>query len=378
MTSDQKQQLYVLLPILISLILINYRGSYPQVETSWIWDYQFGLIKRGLIGSLLGSWVPISSKTVSAISLLVIVSSSLVYLYLLVQVFVTEQNSAFRLTMILWLATIPGFIPQHTMSGGILDLWAIPFAVIHILCTYKGWHRRVFYPEIQLVSLIFCVLIHEASVFFLGTLFFASALLDQPTLKDILRSRVTYYVFLSFIFSITLSKFTLLNYISMPDAINYYHSVAPKVEIDEMSMKVQFTSLDENKSMGLDAMRGSGFWFYVLLYLPAFMPFYLLFFNAARTFKQQPLMPIALIITFLVPLSLSIVATDVDRWLSMSNLALALLTVLIYARGKLEKTFNANAFQYAVLFTLVYQCLIFSINSSFQTVLKLQNLLSSL
>jgi hypothetical protein len=282
------------------------------------------------------------------------------------------------LVITLWLATIPGFIPQHTMSGGILDLWAIPFAVMHILFSYKDWHRRVFYPEFLFVSLVFCVLIHEASVFFLGTLFFATTLLDQKAFKDIFRSRSTYYIFLSFILAITLSKFTLLNYILMPDSINHYHSLAPDVVIDELNMKVQFTSLDENKLIGLDAMHNSGFWLYVLLYLPAFIPFYLMFFNGVRSFKHKPLIPIALVVVFLVPLSLSIVATDVDRWLSMSNFGLALITILIFSRDDQAKIFSDISFQYAVIFTLVYQCLIFSLNSSFQTVLKFQNLFNIL
>lgn len=357
------------LSLALVIALSSYLGLIVETwsATHWLFSYEHGFIKRGLIGTVYQYFqTPVSLRGISlawnATALLV----TLLLAYTAARtLFPAHQFSranakpnaisgaiptpgsgsdnldphdqrAIRhiiiaCSMALWILTGPGLIQQWFYDHGRFDIFAVFFLLFSLLVTASA-NKRISLAFILLSSLSLIV-IHEAFFFWAPWVMIAIWLIfNSPN-----ASELKFLGIMCFVLILAVGFVIKSNYSTQMSLEEAKAELSLKADFEpvEDSLMVQFRSSTDNLRFA-SRRPGTEFWARITVSAVILFPyFYLIWWFSRRAYRKNEMsllgFPVVMLSPF-VPMALFTVGIDYGRWLSMMNVGSALIVLAFFLR----------------------------------------------
>ncbi|WP_437884428.1 hypothetical protein [Pseudomonas sp. LRF_L74] len=307
------------------------------VYTHWLFNYEFGLVKRGLAGQLLSALgVSTDYQTVGVISIAISTVLSALLLGLFSVDFIRRPSMAAWLFAAFWLAH-PGTLQHAYFDVGRFDTIGVLLMLLAALFIRTSTKYQALFA-VLLIG-IFQVLFHEANFLMFMPLMLAMWLFKQRSSlmrSDVIAACVVLGVVIGFV--CFMDTKTLSGRVGL-DAY-YAHLLSISDHAHPYSVYVLFKAVDSNLQSGLGRL--------ISLYNAANvvymgMALFLSFVLIARMlrvilFGGSSFLSILLVLSALSPLALSFIGFDYYRWWSVALMNLGVVVVfLAHEQGQVSE-----------------------------------------
>lgn len=327
----------VYLSAAVCLCLVAFENTPFRLDrwnaTHWLFDYEVGFIKRGLVGTTYQTLgLPHTATILLVVTLLVATTASLLWILYLVRVIDDSALKSAGLLFLVWALTMPGSLPQFFYDLGRFDA----LGAIAILLGLAALNTRI--TPLRSLVVITClglvsILVHEAYyLWVVPTLFGAWVFTAEIDRTNWMALGVALLVVTGFVLYV--GRATAADHVTRENFTRY---LASKGEIlpHPKSVAVQFRSLGESIDYGIrHGFTGGRFLGAVLCLvscLPALVTARQTLDRLAEESSRQWWQWAGCLAAAALPLSLYIVGHDHGRWWAMSTFSLtALLPVLSF------------------------------------------------
>lgn len=332
-SEHHKQKLGILLLTFVVVFFTSYEHHFDEwVYTQWVLNYDFGLVRRGLVGGLLKAFGYVPSPEFYMVGAFLFALAVCAALFWLLSrsalVYCRQSTAAFLLA--LFFICHPLIIPHFAQAAGFLDNINYLIAILGIAVILKSPAKVGAFAVLLTGGLV--IPIHEASfVMFvpllIGIWFYThrpkAVSLDSALIAIVFALLLAEVIFIGT--SNPSSKISLLGY--------YEHLLASTQPIDIEAVGILFNTLEGNSSETASVMLSVLYLNYHLNMLFGLIPTFII---GARILKALS-SHIRLVSheTFLLlcsvsPLALYLIATDYTRWwsIAVSNTAISLTLLM--------------------------------------------------
>lgn len=326
----QSFKLYATYPFILLLIVLfihskpfyfNFTTSLdPYLYSSWLFDYKYGFMQRGLIGNLLNS-IGISREynTIRIIAIFILLLMYYLFYFLILKTLLKLgiKNKDIKVYITCF------FFLSFTLSQFILELARFDqiFQIISLIFLTVILHsKKIIYSYIYILTIIpLITLIHEAGIIIFIPTILTIFYLEYKKIKPIV-----FFSLLSIICIGLISHFGKINTDHAQIMINNYNQYKA---FNEFAFRTTSLSLYENFLMSWHSFIEKKMIIPIILALLIIYPIILFICNSISNKKY-----LFLFIFALSPLSLSLVAFDYFRWISLS--LFNIFIILIYLINK--------------------------------------------
>jgi len=331
--SNEGWQRAITLSLLLTLSAMTNWGELNNwIYTHWLFNYDFGLIKRGLAGELTTlAGVVKSYENIRALCAVLAVLLEVTLVFLFTRIAMVDRSMTGGWLFALFWLTHPCTLPHYLFDMGRLDTlsllicaWTV-IAIIHL-------KRR---PALALATLAstLLILVHEANALLFVPLLFACWL--YPTWNKLLfldRMMLT----LSLVW-LTWLEFFIGSKAAVPgfslDSFNKYLE-ARSPHIDPLAIDPLFRSPGDNLVYSANYWNYHSFIVNMSFFILGLAPSFVLIFHMVKAVYiglKIRIPDLMLLGAVMSPLLVSILGADHYRWLSISltNLGLALVVIAL-------------------------------------------------
>lgn len=332
-SENHKQKLYLLLLIFVVVFFTSYEHHFDEwVYTQWVLNYDFGLVRRGLVGGLLKAFGYVPSPTfymAGAFLFALAVCSALFWLLSRAALgYCRHSTAAFLLA--LFFICHPMIIPHFAQAAGFLDNINYLIAILGIAVILKAPAKVGALAALLAGALI--IPIHEASFVMFVPLLIGIWLHTHRPKPVSLDSALILLVFALLVAEVIVvgtsnpsAKISLQGY--------YEHLLSTTQPIDIEAVGILFNTLEGNSSETASVVLSVLYLKYHLNMLLGLIP---TFFIGAKLFKalSSHIKLISyeafLLVCSVSPLALYLIASDYTRWwsIAVSNTAISLTLLM--------------------------------------------------
>jgi len=319
----EKLKLYLLFPFLIlTIALFIHSREYTfdfsirlsdYLYTSWLFNYDFGFMKRGLIGQILHHiQIPPTYKNIRLISIfLFLFLFYFIYLATLRVLNTLTLDKKYKYTLLFCFMLLPFTTTQLILEISRFDQIAQLLVIIFLFIITQC--KKTIIPFIYLTfSIVLLTLIHEAALIIFSPLMISLFYLNYKNKKQ------TYALSLLTIICIILIS------IYGTATSNQIHALIQNYKnykyFSEYAVRTTSLSIKENILLNLHALIQSKTYIAILIAIVVIIPF-LNFIYQSFNFKKYYFF----MIVTASPLLLSVIAFDYFRWISLFLFNLTIL-----------------------------------------------------
>lgn len=332
-SENYKQKFHILLLVFVVVFFTSYEHHFDEwVYTQWVLNYDFGLVRRGLVGGLLKAFGYVPSPEFYMIAAFFFALSACIALFWLlsqsVLSYCKQSTAAFLLT--LFFICHPLTIPHFAQAAGFLDNINYLIAIIGILAILKGS------AKVGVLAILFAggliIPIHEASfVMFVPLLIGIWFYTNKPKIVSSDSSLIL------IVFVLLLAEVIFIG-TSNPDSRislqKYYeHLLATTQPINMDAVRILFNTLQGNASETANTVLST---LYLKFHINMLLGLIPIFFIGIKILKalSSHIKWISyesfLLACSASPLALYLIATDYTRWwsITISNTAISLTLIM--------------------------------------------------
>lgn len=332
-SEHHKQKWHILLLTFVIVFFTSYEHHFDEwVYTQWVLNYDFGLVRRGLVGGLLKAfgYVP-SPEFYMAGAFLFALAVCAALFWLLSRsalAYCKQSTAAFLLTM--FFICHPLIIPHFAQAAGFLDNINYLIAILGIAVILKCPAKVGALAVLLAGGLV--IPIHEASfVMFVPLLIGIWFYTNRPKLVSVDS------VLILIVFALLLAEVIFIGTSNPSSKISlqgyYEHLLASTQPIDIEAVGILFNTLEGNSSETASVMLSVLYLNFHLNMLFGLIP---TFFIGAKILKAlaRHIRPIShesfLLVCSISPLALYLIASDYTRWwsIAVSNTAISLTLLM--------------------------------------------------
>ncbi|MDR3609696.1 MAG: hypothetical protein P4L27_03970 [Ignavibacteriaceae bacterium] len=345
---------YWLIAVYLILFFSILRGiRFPNIwsYTHFLFNYDYGFIKRGLIGEIVSCFNNpfLISYEFFFICSLVILFANIFLLSLLIRTLIKSQNPVFIGCSVVFASSLALVFLSHTV--GYFD--QIGLLITLIILKINGYYKKLIY---SFLLVPFALLIHEAIFIMFFPVIFMSLLLNMGTeeqnkKKLLLGTLSAGLIILVFI----ISNQTLVQ----SDAYNMYSQLQSKI-MHPLRQDAFFVLVD-NLKFNLFTMKT--FWaqdqrFFqlsmsILVTAPAFLIFIYFTSSILKKAKADYYLIILAILGSISPLLMHFVGWDMSRWNTLTVTTSFLMLYIVSSTNK-NQIFEASVYRYSVLLFIIF------------------------
>lgn len=357
------------LSVALVIAFSSFRGLIVHTwsATHWLFSYEHGFIKRGLIGTVYQYFqTPVSLLGISlawnATALLVTLLLAYTAARTLFPAHQFSRENAqpnaisgaiptpnsgsdnlgphdqrairhliIACSMALWILTGPGLIQQWFFDHGRFDIFAVLFLLFSLLVTASS-NKRISLAFILFCSL-FLVVIHEAFFFWAPWVMIAIwFIFNSPNAREL-----KFLGIVCFVLMLAVGFVIKSNYSTQMSLEEAKAELSLKADFEPVkdSLMVQFRSSTDNLRFA-SRRPGTKVWAGVAVSAVILFPyFYLIWWFSRRAYQKSEISLLGFLVVMLspfVPIALFIVGIDYGRWLSMMNVGSALIVLAFVLR----------------------------------------------
>ena len=338
---------------LLVLVFTALRGArFPSLWTysHYLFNYEFGFVKRGLIGEIVRL---IDSDFIRSYDFFYIFSSTILLIDLMLIAIVLKRlfhkgDIALIGIGFCYASSVAVVFLVHTI--GYFD--HIGLMIVLIMILLRSVKQKL---VIGIISLPVLLLIHEALIVIFGPLIAMIILLETNKKNKI--QFVLMFVYLLFVGVSTLIVSDSTISVSNSELMQYQIENKTKIRLESEAFDVLHKSISNNKNMMLTYWKFGESYRLLLYSIVVTLPFLMIVILFLRLnfsiIKYQNLRKKVVVYCSLSPLLLLLVAYDVFRWFTMS-LTLAFLIVFFVTTSQERKTVEAGQSRLILLVIIVF------------------------
>lgn len=332
---------YFVIPLILvwNSILIDKDAHTYWMDTHWLFNYEHGFVKRGLIGELFRQFGPdMNLETLAVAQTATIIAASAGFLAVVTWFVLRSYRSnapwhnATIFAVGLLLLTAPGALRQTVYEIGRFDAFGLATlcALVALTRLSQGLWSFLFLAG----AIVFAIFVHEAHFFWVVPLslwLWAIHTDQQAPLAVPLLS----------ICAVAVAAVLITGNASYGDYMGFDEAKAvlamnTDVPIVNGSLKVQFRSLDDN--VALTAKNSFSYRRIIgcLLGLVSLLPYLFVLVTTVRG-EEKTKLRWGLLAAF-APLLLVVVGHDQGRWLAMANVSLCLVVIALLPKAQVTRT----------------------------------------
>ncbi|WP_437883876.1 hypothetical protein [Pseudomonas sp. LRF_L74] len=358
--SSSTREKYWVLGILVFIVAIASANNFDEwAYTHWLFNYDFGLIKRALIGEILSlTPLPRSYVSVNLIALALAVILSLLYLQIFRNPIKADCSSSGAWLFCFFWVTYPSTIAHALHDVGRLDTIGMLASIIGMLVILK-YNRYVSLLAVLLIG-SFQSLVHEANF-----MMFVPGLCMFWIYRNRQSPSVVPWILFLLVAAFLLA---LESYIGSKSSIpgmnadqyfEYLKTLSPQA--DDNAVLVLFRTVDDNLDYSyLDIISGKSLARMIPFLIGLAPSFYLIFqlLKALYAPLKPRLIDILVFGATLSPLLLQLIAVDHYRWWSAALSNLGIMLVLVAIERKRLAELSACAFRFR---GLIFLCIVLNL-----------------
>lgn len=357
--------LLIVVPILVALVIAGFhmRGVHAYQAIHWLFNYDDGFVKRGLVGSIYQvfefpvtvnglQWVSYSMAVLAIV--LICAFSTWV---LCRSGFLEKQGLLWSLLLSVWIVTLPGLAQQFFFDLARFDVIGAMLLLTGVWMIVCSRSKRLTFWISALVSAI-AILVHETTVVWVFPVLVASWWLKHgATRRDAVHT---------FVLSFGVFFFSVFVFYSGYDKIHDLETMSEillkrcNFDIYEYGLISQYTGLKGNVLNAKDYPWPDDAWVRIglgLIVLSVSVIVMLGVVTVRRMPRRWAWMAI-LGLCSLSPLVLMIMALDNGRWLSMSQFGTTLLTLVLLSGAGADIPILRRRWMLAVAGGIVFNLLL--------------------
>ncbi len=332
-SEHHKQKLGILLLTFVVIFFTAYEHHFDRwVYTQWVLNYDFGLVRRGLVGGLLKAfgYVPSPEFYMAAAFLFALAVCAALFWLLSRSALVHCRQSTAALLLALFFICHPLIIPHFAQAAGFLDNINYLIAILGIAVILKGPAKLGALAVLLAGGLV--IPIHEASfVMFVPLLIGIWFYTHRPKALS-LDSALILIVFALLLAEVIVvgtsnpsAKISLQGY--------YEHLLSTTQPIDLDAVGILFNTLEGNSSETASVMLSVLYLNYHLNMLFGLIPTFIIGARLLRALSSHIRLvshETFLLLCSVSPLALYLIATDYTRWwsIAVSNTAISLTLMM--------------------------------------------------
>jgi hypothetical protein len=332
-SENHKTKFRILLITFVTVFVTSYWNQFDEwVYTQWVLNYDYGLVRRGLVGGVLKAFGYVATPhfyMVGAFLFAISVCTTLFWLLSRATLSYARQSTAAFLLALFFICH-PLIIPHFSYSMGFLDNINFLVTLLGIAVILKAPAK--FGALTVLITGGIVIPVHEASLaLFIPLLVGVWFYINKPRIGSFDSILIVLVCALLLAEVITVGTSNPSEKISFEGY--YQHLLSTTQPISKDAVGILFNSLHGNSSESMDVMLTTLYLYYHLNLLLGLIP---TFYIGTRIFKAvlAHIKPVSyesfLLLCSISPLALYLIATDYTRWWSVaiSNLAIAITLMM--------------------------------------------------
>jgi hypothetical protein len=347
--SDRTVFFFICFSVASCVILISLANISTWAATHWLFNYQEGYIKRGLIGTIYQIFEnPVTLRNLYITTILISIFTSFLFVYLCSSVLFyslkgsesvnsinsknNQSSSVMAVVIVIWLVSASGLIQQVFQDLGRFDVFGWLALSISFISIFRA-KKYISLIIIFLVSLI-SIFIHEGFFFWVPWMSLGMWLAHNQIKKQDFLLLSLFVTFLTISLAYTVGS-SYSAYFSFEEAKTHL-SARSNFNVSELSLMIHYRDLSDNLTYAAErswnTRRLLGLILGGIILLPyAILIWFLLLKNVGKFLSK--FFSLALIIFGFTPILLFLVGHDQGRWLSMININFAFIVLTIFRKN---------------------------------------------